>query len=615
MFPGRIDMTVQKTNDKQWTKLRRRAELLVGQLTNGIDDGQKDEVKRLMHEIRVNQAELEMQNDELAKSRDTIEAARHKYEKLYRNYASLFNFAPTNHLVIGRDGVIHEINLGASILLNAPRSKLSGRCITDFIHRDDQDCFYYQKLNCQKTLEAFIFELRMKRADGRFFDAQVKMQSLYNEYGNDPQYILTLTDISQQVLLSSSIALQQNCLDLAVRTTTMKALLDGYVQLVKSYLQCDAVGIRIRDAAGNIPYQAFEGFSQAFYESESLLCLDTDPCMCTMVIQGATDSDTPFFTEKGSFYINGTSRFLDTMPPEYLNTTRNVCHAHGYESVALIPIGIGDTIDGLIHAADHRENHFSLRVVETLEHVASRLGLAIQRFHMQEKLGESLDALQHLSSHLLTIQEGEQRRIALELHDGCGQNLNVMKLHLTGLKNQLPADATGCIKKCDDLLTDFDNVIDDIRNIAYGLKPATLDVFGLTVATRQMAQEFAAAANLKIEMKIESLDQVKDSKVQICLFRIFQEALTNVHKHAHASWVMMAARREGDTIHIRIKDNGTGFDAQKQYYQENGQMGMGLSAMALRCRMIGATLSIDSKSGKGTRLAICVPCPNPKAVQ
>ena len=77
----------------------------------------------------------------------------------------------------------------------------------------------------------------------------------------------------------------------------------------------------------------------------------------------------------------------------------------------------------------------------------------------------------------------------------------------------------------------------------------------------------------------------------------------------------MAARREGNTIHIRIEDNGTGFDVQKQFYRANCRMGMGLSAMQLRCRMIGADLSINSEEGKGTRLAIRVPCPNPKAIR
>ena len=80
------------------------------------------------------EVELEMQNEELSESRDAIEAASRKYEKLYRSYASLFNFTPTCYLVIDRDGVIHEINIAAAILLNAPRSKLTGRCSQVYTH-------------------------------------------------------------------------------------------------------------------------------------------------------------------------------------------------------------------------------------------------------------------------------------------------------------------------------------------------------------------------------------------------------------------------------------------------------------------------------------------------
>jgi len=257
-------MAVEKVKDQQWTELRRSAELLVGQSTNGIDTGQKDEVKRLIHEIQVHQAELEMQNDELSKSRDAIESASRKYEQLYRNYAGLFNFAPIGYLVFDRDGVIQEINLAASIMFNAPRSTLTGCRITDFIHHDDQDCFYFQKLNCQKNLENTLFELKMKRSDGSLFDAQLKMQSFSGAHRDKQRYTASLMDNSEQVQLSSSFALQQNCLKLSCRNIPMKQLLNGYVQLVKSYLQCDAVGIRIRDADGNTPYHACDGFSQAF---------------------------------------------------------------------------------------------------------------------------------------------------------------------------------------------------------------------------------------------------------------------------------------------------------------------------------------------------------------
>ncbi len=283
--------------------------------------------------------------------------------------------------------------------------------------------------------------------------------------------------------------------------------------------------------------------------------------------------------------------------------------------MALIPIGIGDTIEGLIHAADHRENRFPLRLVENLEDVGSRLGLAVQRFHLQERIRESVDTLNDLSGHLLTVQEDEQRRIAMELHDGCGQDLNVLKLRLKSLQRRLPDEADDLIQECEGLLAYSDKIIDDIRNIAHGLKPAALETLGLTAATRQMIREYSTYATVQVEADIGLLDQIKDPITRVCLFRIFQEALTNVHKHAQATWGVLAASREGDTIRIRIEDNGIGFDVQNQFYRANGRMGMGLSALALRCRMIRADLSIDSKAGKGCRLVIRVPCPNPKAVR
>ncbi|WP_372679258.1 histidine kinase, partial [Desulfosarcina sp.] len=514
-------MTGHKTEDTHWTELRRRAESSVGPPSAETDHQEDHDITRLLHEIQVNQTELEMQNDELSKSRDTVEAARQKYEKLYRNYAGLFNFAPIGYLVIDRDGVIHEINLVAAILLNAPRSRLTGRCMTDFIHRDDQDCFYYQKLNCQKGPESSMFELKMKRADGVLFDAQLQMQSFSDARSDDQRYTVSIVDISEHMQLSSSFVLQQYCLDLACRAGTMQELLAGYVERVKSYLQCDAVGIRIRDDADHIPYQAYEGFSQAFFESESPLCLHTDQCMCTAVVKGAIDASRPFFTKGGSFYINAASRYVATASYQDLGMTRNARQAHGYESVALIPIGIGDTIAGLIHVADRRENRFSLRLVENLEDVGSRLGLAVHRFHLQDRLNESVDALNVLSRHLLTVQEDEQRRIALELHDGCGQDLNVLKLRLKNLQGRLPADAADLKNECDGLLAYSDKIIDDIRNIAHGLKPAALETLGLTAATRQMIREYSIQVNVQVEADIDLLDRIENPMARVCLFRIF----------------------------------------------------------------------------------------------
>mgnify|MGYP000042992193 CR=1 FL=1 len=604
-------MTAPKSNETDRTDLQRRVARIMQQLPASKGPA-SDGIRHLMHEIMANQSELELQNEELLKNRYAIETAGKKYEALYRKYVNLFDFAPIGYMIIDEAGKIHEINLAAAVALNASRGTLVGTGITEFIHRDDQDRFYIQKKNCHRNPGATTFEVRMRKTDGFLFDAQIQLQPVLSINASEKRYSMALIDISEQVQLSASYTFQQNCLELAAQAGDMQTLLKAYVQLVQSYLQCDAVGIRIRDDAGHIPYHAAIGFSRDFYESENLLSLDADRCMCTTVMKGTIALDRAYVTDKGSFYTNGTSRFLAALSPKDMGMTCNACHAHGYESVALIPIVIDDIIAGLVHIADHRENIFPLRMVETLENSSTRLGMALQRLQLQEELRESVKAMHELSGHLLTVQEDEQQRIAMELHDGCGQDMNVLKLRLKAIQNRLPKDATDLIEQCDQLLSYTDKIIDNIRSISHGLKPAALETLGLAAAVQGIIREFAQHKNVQVETEIDSLDRVTDPKAQVCLFRIFQEALTNIHKHAQATWVLITVTHEGKDILIRIEDNGIGFDMQNQSERTNGNREMGLSAMALRCRMIGATIAIVSEAGQGTRLTIDLPCPLPR---
>ncbi|UCE20200.1 MAG: diguanylate cyclase [Gemmatimonadota bacterium] len=178
-------------------------------------------------------------------------------------------------------------------------------------------------------------------------------------------------------------------LGIANRRMEMIPLLREFVAEVKNFTGCTAVGIRILEDEGNIPYQVFEGFSREFYEFESPLSVNSDACMCINVIKGDTDPERPFFTEGGSFFMNTTTRFLATVSEEEKGQTRNVCNEHGYESVTLIPIRLADRILGLIHVADFREGMVPLEKVEVLETAAMELGTAIQRVRLEDILQRS----------------------------------------------------------------------------------------------------------------------------------------------------------------------------------------------------------------------------------
>lgn len=531
------------------------------------------------------------------------------YKELYNKYANLFDLAPNAYLVVDETGIINEANLTAAIMLNEPKASLVGRPIAKFIHHDDQATLQLLKQDCLKSGDALIVELRMVQTGGRRFPAQFQLQSLpcSNESGNE--FRAAIIDLSESARISANLHLMHQCLEIAVRAADAQQLLEDYVQQIKIYTRCSAVGIRLKDEFGCIPYQAYDGFSQQFYESESPLSLHSDQCLCIEVIKGRADPDKPYFTPFGSLYINGTSRFLASMPAQELGSTRNVCNAQGYESVALIPITIDQTISGLIHVADCRENMFPLRVVEILEQAAMRLGLALQRLHMQSRLSETVADLRELSSHLLKAKEEEQRRIAMELHDQTGQDLNVLKLRLSQFRGSLRKDQSTLTRHCNEMLAFTDRIIDTVRRITRNLNPAALESLGLRAAVQQMVREFRDYAGINIRTDIEALDRIKGHENRINLYRIIQEALTNINKHSRATRVVIEAKDNGDGqgTRVLIEDNGKGFIVRNK--PESGGRGncMGLAAMRMRSRMIGAQLTIRSQPGMGTDITISLP--------
>ena len=549
---------------------------------------------------------MRLQKEQLHEAERFLKESRQRYERLYQKFVSLFDFAPMGYLVVEPPGTIREANLTAAILLGLPRAEVVGRQITDFIHRDYQNHFYLQQACCVKEDHPVRCDLMMVAGDGRGMNAHLQMQVHPADEQQNRQIRVAFSDVSEQLQLAKDLSLSHQCLQAAAEASAIDPLLKNFVAAIKSYTACDAVGVRLLDDDGHIPYMAYDGFSKQFYELESPLSIRTDTCMCCDIIKGRTDPGKDFFTSAGSFYTNSSSRLLATFPPSEIGATRNVCNACGYESVALIPIRNENRIVGLIHVADRRENMIPLGMVQELERAALRMGLSIRRFADHEELDRMFRELDYLSSRMLNVQEDEQRRIAIELHDQTGQNLNVLKLQLANIHNQLRRDQPLLKGTCLKAQTLANTIIEDIRRISYGLRPAALDTLGLAAAVREMAGEFQDYAHITVDVDIGTLDRIVQHNARIILYRIFQEAMTNIFKHAGASSVRMRARHEDSHITVVIEDDGRGFDVANSDSAE-GARGLGLDAIRLRARMIGATIVLRSRPGQGTRIELSIP--------
>lgn len=204
-------------------------------------------------------------------------------------------------------------------------------------------------------------------------------------------------------------------LEITNKSLAINPLLDETVAAINSFTGCKAIGIRVLDRQGNIPYESYVGFSKSFYGLENPLSIKSDQCMCINVIKGTTNAKLPYYTKGGSFYANSTTSLLATASERDKGKTRNICNEYGYESVALIPIRLGDRILGLIHIADPRMNQVPLNAVEVMEEIGLELGTAIRRVRAEEKLRET-DAryrtLLHLESEvgesIIMLQDTEQ---------------------------------------------------------------------------------------------------------------------------------------------------------------------------------------------------------------
>jgi len=224
--------------------------------------------------------------------------------------------------------------------------------------------------------------------------------------------------LAERKQAEEALRVTHHFLEIANRHREISPLLKEFVAEVKKFTGCTSVGIRILDKEGNIPYQAYEGFSRRFYESESPLSIKLDQCMCINVVKGVFDAKPSYYTKGGSFYMNATTRFLNTLSEEEKRQTRNVCNQFGYESVALAPIRVEDRTLGLIHVADSKENMVPLEMVEGLEKISMQLGTAIQRVQVEETLERQRQELaihtRILSTLLWTVDLDERLNLILD---------------------------------------------------------------------------------------------------------------------------------------------------------------------------------------------------------
>ena len=214
--------------------------------------------------------------------------------------------------------------------------------------------------------------------------------------------------------------------------------------------------------------------------------------------------------------------------------------------------------------------------------------------------------LRSLTTQLITAQEEERRRISRELHDDINQRLALLVVEMGRLETNFPVPFGAARQDFQSLAQRLAAISDDVRRIAYLFHPSILDDLGLSEALEQLANAFSENTGIKTIVVQEDFKESLPQDISSCLYRIVQESLANVRKHAKASRVELELTCDDQDITLCIRDNGVGFDLERARIDHRG---LGLVSMRERVQSVHGRFEIQAEPGQGTRILVQIPLP------
>jgi len=284
-------------------------------------------------------------------------------------------------------------------------------------------------------------------------------------------------------------------------------------------------------------------------------------------------------------------------------------------------------MEGVVEALSRfRQGEHAVRVtvrtedeVGTLSEGFNQMADTLQAQEVQAKLlyaelKEKEASRRQLLARLITVQEDEHRRIARELHDQFGQALTALASWVGALRSQLPRGSTALSTQLDRVEELASDTLEQMRQLALELRPPALDQLGLIPAIRHDAERRLLPQGVRVTVKADGVNRRYAAKMETALFRIAQEAITNISLHAQAQQVVIALTQRDGHLQLVVEDDGRGFDPQTFNIPDRQGRGLGLLGMQERAAAFGGQVSVISQPGQGSRVEVTVPLRQEEAV-
>ncbi len=330
------------------------------------------------------------------------------------------------------------------------------------------------------------------------------------------------------------------------------------------------------------------GLSAGFAAEEAGRELET--CVCLQVLQDGCPC-----------IVHDIQRECPRLSPEVIAAEGLVCHAS-------VPLVARDQAVGVINVASAQAREFTPEEMALLDSIGRQLGVAVENARLWEEVKRKEALRGQLLSQVITAQEAERKRIARELHDEAGQLLATLLVGLRTLE-QTPALPDSAQRTVDDLKELGKHVFEEIHQLAVELRPNVLDQLGLVRAVEAYVRDFGGRFGVTTDFEAPGLDGLTlPGEVEIAVYRMIQEALANVAKHAAASHLDVMLERRHNALVAVVEDDGRGFDVEAAFDSaEGGRPHLGLFGMQERAVLLSGRLTIESERGKGTTVIVEIP--------
>ena len=277
------------------------------------------------------------------------------------------------------------------------------------------------------------------------------------------------------------------------------------------------------------------------------------------------------------------------------------------KSMICLPLKSDRQILGTISFVGRTSVGFRKQLIHVLSAAAEAISIALEKIHVTQ-LAEKVNRIrEQLLEKLIYAQEEERRRISRELHDSTSQSLAALAFKLENLSDDLPENFDDTRSRLEDMKEQIIETMDDIRELALELRPTVLDDLGLARAIRFYANEYLGKRNIEVDFNFNNFDWKMPTYTETMIFRIAQEAMFNIVKHAQASRVHIIYNVEKTTVEMVIEDDGVGFDIESVLHSERPSNSLGLYNMQERVILLGGSFEIRSSIGKGTSVFIRIP--------